>query len=229
MTIEGLLSTAGLGEFVAQDFFVVQVGLLGGGALLFVLSLILCLMAFRAAKAAKEARGEAEVFFQSAQDLAGEVRHLTAQVEKTANGERAPLSDATDGIVDAFVPEAAELDSLEPTASHDAASGVDTRVDTGAGSQHFVEQNDPSLQVVAARKPPLDQAAKDAGPDNALSFVDGDESLLREPAKDVGFVGEGIPSGEYCDEHAHDLAARDAAGEQSKPSPLSSLLRRRRF
>ena len=49
MSIEGLLSMSGLGEFVDQDFFVAQVVLLGGTLLFFILSCVFCIMAFRSA------------------------------------------------------------------------------------------------------------------------------------------------------------------------------------
>ena len=104
--VEKILSMAGLGEFVERDFFIAQVGLLGGSALLFVFSLVVCILAFRAAVAARGAQRDSELHFASSQDLATEMRQLTAQVEQSLSGERAPVGDATAGIASASIPTA---------------------------------------------------------------------------------------------------------------------------
>ncbi|MEX0643701.1 MAG: hypothetical protein WD076_00200 [Parvularculaceae bacterium] len=87
MAFEGLLSPQGLGEFLARDFFTLQVGVMVLTALAFLCTFVLCLMAFRAAGGAKRARIDAEAHYRAAQDLAVEVRHLTAQIER-ATGRR---------------------------------------------------------------------------------------------------------------------------------------------
>lgn len=74
MGFEEFLAGVGLGGLVAEDFFFAQVGLMSVTALLFLASLVMSFMAFRAASAARSARREAS-------DLAAEIRHLTAQVE----------------------------------------------------------------------------------------------------------------------------------------------------
>lgn len=81
MAFEEFLMRVGLGELVAEDFFLAQILLMSVTALLFAASLVMCVMAFRAAAAARKARSEAQAHFLSAQDLAVEMRHLTAQVE----------------------------------------------------------------------------------------------------------------------------------------------------
>jgi hypothetical protein len=98
MAFEGLLSPEGLGAFLAQDFFSLQVGVMTLTALLFFCTTVLCLLAFRAAGGAKRARREAEAQFQAAQDLAVEVRHLTAQIER-ATSRRASAPSFPSGPV----------------------------------------------------------------------------------------------------------------------------------
>ncbi len=217
MSIEGLLSMSGLGEFVDQDFFVAQVALLGGTVLFFILSCVFCIMAFRSAIAARDARGEAQAYFKSAEDLAVEVRRLTAQVEATAQNKRAPMTAPIEGAVSASVPAnlAASDDEAEP--ANDVATVQSAETDAPAEGA--------SSEAGVAVDPKAAQSVPKAG-DNTLSFVDGKESLLKAPA----FVGQGVPSTELDGALSeHDLADRDAAGETAKASPLSSLLRRRRF
>lgn len=81
MAFEEFLFRIGLGELVAEDFFLAQILLMSVTALVLVASLVLCAMAFKAATAARRARAEAEAHFLAAEDLAVEMRHLTAQVE----------------------------------------------------------------------------------------------------------------------------------------------------
>lgn len=81
MAFEELLARIGLGELVAEDFFLAQVLMMSAATILFLASLVMCVMAFRAAGAARKARSEAEAHFLSAKDIAVEMRHLTAQVE----------------------------------------------------------------------------------------------------------------------------------------------------
>jgi hypothetical protein len=56
------------------EFVLAQIGVLGAMAVAFAGSLVLCLLSFRAAAATRRA-------LKSAQDLADEMRHLTAQME----------------------------------------------------------------------------------------------------------------------------------------------------
>jgi hypothetical protein len=92
MSVEGFLSAIGLGDLLAADFFLTQIGLLTGAGLLFLCSLVACLLAFRAAGSAQRARIQAETQFRSAQSLASEIRHLTAQIELAA--KRPATADA---------------------------------------------------------------------------------------------------------------------------------------
>lgn len=91
MALHDFLASLGFEEFLTKDIFTAQVGVLAATAFFFAGSLVLCLMAFRAARAAGRSRSEAQAHFRSAQDLAVEVRRLTAQVEK-ATTRRAAAS-----------------------------------------------------------------------------------------------------------------------------------------
>lgn len=79
MSVEGFLSSLGL-----RDLFE-QIGFETATILLFISSIVICMMAFQAAGAARKARNEAKAHLRSAQDLADEMRHLTAQVEKATH------------------------------------------------------------------------------------------------------------------------------------------------
>lgn len=83
MGFEAAISALGLGGLIADEVFLAQIGLMAVSSILFLSSIIVCAMAFRAAGAARRARREAL-------DLAVEVRHLTAQVEKAAHRGGAP-------------------------------------------------------------------------------------------------------------------------------------------
>ncbi len=80
MSLESLLAAIGV-DLAAFDFLLTQIGVLTGTGLLFLLSLVACMMAFRAAGSARRSRLDAEAHFRSAQTLATEIRHLTAQME----------------------------------------------------------------------------------------------------------------------------------------------------
>lgn len=84
MTLDRLLALAGLGEIVAEDLLFVQIAVLGATALLFLASLVLSALAFRAAGTARKARVEAAADAVVARDLAVEIRRLTAQTELAA-------------------------------------------------------------------------------------------------------------------------------------------------
>ena len=82
MNFEQVLASFGLGGLVADAFFVTQIGVLALTGILFAASLALCIMAMRAAFTAKRARNEAQMTVASMQDMAVEMRQLTAQVER---------------------------------------------------------------------------------------------------------------------------------------------------
>lgn len=72
------------------DFFLTQIGVLGATLFAFAGSVVLCLLSFRAAAATQRA-------LRTAQDLADEMRHLTAQMEGAArrpHRAEAELKDA---------------------------------------------------------------------------------------------------------------------------------------
>ncbi|MGE0408505.1 MAG: hypothetical protein AB7P23_04485 [Amphiplicatus sp.] len=91
MDLQGFLSALGLGDLVAKDFFALQLGAMTLTFLLFLGSLALCVLAFRAAGGASRARRGAETQQRAAQDLAVEIRHLAAQIERSKN-RRAAVS-----------------------------------------------------------------------------------------------------------------------------------------
>ena len=82
MPLEGFVSALGLGEMLAGDLFMTQIGVLAATAFLFLGSLALSVLSFRSAAASRRALGHAH-------DLASEMRQLTAQIELSA---RAPSS-----------------------------------------------------------------------------------------------------------------------------------------
>lgn len=89
MPFEELFSALGLGELLASDLFMTQVGVLAATALLFLSSLVVTVMSFRSAAASRQA-------LLSARELAIEVRHLTAQVEKSARRPSAASEETSD-------------------------------------------------------------------------------------------------------------------------------------
>lgn len=88
MSVEGLFASLGLGELLTGDLFLTQMGVLGATAVLFLSSLALSVMSFRSASATQRA-------LRSAEDLAAEMRHLTAQVEYSSR-RHAPAQDHGD-------------------------------------------------------------------------------------------------------------------------------------
>ncbi len=103
MAFEEFLARIGLGQLAADDLFLGQLLLIGVTALLFAASLVMCVLAFRAATAARMARRDAEAHFLAAKDLAVEMRHLTAQVELATKRPAAkPVRiDAVEPLVEA--------------------------------------------------------------------------------------------------------------------------------
>ncbi|MEL6365317.1 MAG: hypothetical protein AAFR11_10815 [Pseudomonadota bacterium] len=94
--MDGIFSGEGLfgfGGVVAESFFWGHVAIAGASAMMFIASFGFCAAAFRAVQDAKSARADAEAHKRSAQDLAVEVRHLTAQVERA-------LARAEGGVAD---------------------------------------------------------------------------------------------------------------------------------
>lgn len=84
MSLDQVLASTGFGWLVADEFFVTQIGVLTLTGILFAASLALCIMAMRAAFTAKRARNEAQLTVASMQDMAVEMRQLTAQVERAS-------------------------------------------------------------------------------------------------------------------------------------------------
>jgi len=74
MRLDELIARVGRGEMIADDVFYFQIGLLTLVVLFFLASLVLCVMSVRAAGGARSA-------LKRADELAAEMRHLTAQVE----------------------------------------------------------------------------------------------------------------------------------------------------
>lgn len=87
MGYERMLAGWGLGGFATQ------IMILAITLLLFFAAISLCVLAFRAVGAARRLRQEVDAQFRSVQDLAVEVRHLTAQVEN-AVARRASVPEA---------------------------------------------------------------------------------------------------------------------------------------
>jgi biopolymer transport protein ExbB/TolQ len=122
MSFEGLWSFLGLGDLLGEDVFAIQMSVLTVTVLLFICSFIVCLMAFRAAGAARRARSEAEAHFRSAQDLAVEVRHLTAQVEKATHRRSAAAAASSPIRVGASeTPDEAEIEIISAPAEDPSA------------------------------------------------------------------------------------------------------------
>lgn len=110
MSFEAAISALGLGELFVDQAFLAEVVMLAVTTLLFLCSIIVCAMAFRAAGSAHRARREAL-------DLAVEVRHLTAQVEKATTRRRSePAPEATGDY--SGTEETAPQDDDEATAAH---------------------------------------------------------------------------------------------------------------
>ncbi|MEQ8936778.1 MAG: hypothetical protein RIE56_13395 [Amphiplicatus sp.] len=122
MAFEEFLMRVGLGELVAEDFFLAQILLMSLTALLFAASLVMCVMAFKAATAARRARSEAEAHFLSAKDLAVEMRHLTAQVELAT--KRPAAKPVRIEIVEPLVDAAANEDQASTPAEDDSERGA---------------------------------------------------------------------------------------------------------
>jgi biopolymer transport protein ExbB/TolQ len=103
MELESALAALGLGELVAEEAFVAQIGLMAVSTILFLCSIVVCGMAFRAAGAARRARREAL-------DLAVEVRHLTAQVENATARRRGEPAETAGEFADEAADESASPD-----------------------------------------------------------------------------------------------------------------------
>ncbi len=237
MTLESLLSSTGLGELVDQDFFVAQVMLLAGSLVAFVFSFGLCVIAFRAAATARNARRDAEQFHQSAENLAAEVRSLTAQLERRLAGESARRADAPEARAAGCAPATLRLDAAEPSGESDCD---ETTRATGMGGASACGETEAARDTAGplllgeereagdrradghARNRQAVEADRDSARANALSFVDGDEDVLNEPAdlSTTGFVGA---------PRSGPVLREGQAGARPRPSAaLGSLLRRRR-
>ena len=123
MDMDQVLASFGLGELVADEFFVTQVGVLTVTGVLFVASLSLCIMAMRAAASAKRARDDVEMTAAGMQDIAGEMRQLTAQVERASYAQNqvdAEAADTDKTDVDEASLQNAGVEDVTPDADDDA-------------------------------------------------------------------------------------------------------------
>ncbi len=84
MGYEQVLAGLRLSEFSTREIFIGQVGISFLTLLMFFAAIALCVQAFRAIGAAKEVQADVDGKLRSIQELASEVRHLTAQVEKAS-------------------------------------------------------------------------------------------------------------------------------------------------
>ncbi|MEM9705513.1 MAG: hypothetical protein AAF850_05490 [Pseudomonadota bacterium] len=92
----------------AQAYFVTQIALLGAACLVLFCALAVCALAFKAAGAARLSRDNAAADLSRAEDLAIEMRRLTAQVEKTMSTGRSSVLSA-EGAAAAVAPASFEL------------------------------------------------------------------------------------------------------------------------
>lgn len=113
MNWESALAALGLGELLADEAFTAQIGLMAVSTILFLCSIVVCGMAFRAAGTARRARREAL-------ELAVEVRHLTAQVEKAAARRRSEPAETAGEFAEGSANEAASPDPALEEAKHAA-------------------------------------------------------------------------------------------------------------
>lgn len=114
--MKAFLVSLGLEQFLGDELLLLQAVVLGLTAFFFLCSLVLSVMAMRTASSARKAR-------LSANDLALEVRHLTAQIEKSR--ERKAYREVSDS--DDYNPEAdyyAEDD--QDYAANDEAESIHT-------------------------------------------------------------------------------------------------------
>ena len=122
MNVEEVLASFGLGGLVADEFFFTQIGVLTLTGILFAMSLALCIMAMRAAFSAKRAQNEAQMSVSSMQDMAVEMRQLTAQVERAAYAQN--HDDRDDEEADAADEISADADTEErDPSSEDNSAG----------------------------------------------------------------------------------------------------------
>lgn len=76
------------------EFFLTQIGVLGATLIAFAGSVVLCLQSFRAAASTQRA-------LKASQDLADEMRHLTAQMESAARRPHRADAEYQSGAADA--------------------------------------------------------------------------------------------------------------------------------
>lgn len=118
----------GLPYLMEGDVLGMQIAVLAASALLFAASIVVAIMAFRAAGAASKSRLLAEGHHRAVQDLSVELRRLSAQVERVANKRYAAPEEASpveagvrigaaDGAEEAEVSVIAAPDA--PPATHD--------------------------------------------------------------------------------------------------------------
>ena len=82
MSFDQLLASLGLGNLMADQSFIAQMSMTSLTAVLFLASLVLCLLAFRAAGAARRAKTDAAAALKTVHETALEVRQMTAEAER---------------------------------------------------------------------------------------------------------------------------------------------------
>ena len=233
MWFEEFLSTIGLADFLAEDYFLAQVGLLAATVVFFVITLALAVMSFRAANVAVRARKEAQTFLANANDLATEMRHLTAQVETTTRQGGVAAEWKGDALAKATAPQNAiefvdalghqDVPSPEGEALTEAltngagASTHQARQEGQSGQSNWDGEHQPLKNARDGFDAPVDENAVKSEP--TLEFAD-------QPASSQQ---DGLEIPEVDQSVSLDYASRDANNEPSRQrTSLSSLLRRRR-
>ena len=147
MSLQDMLSALGFGGLTASEFVsIAELAMLFGSGILFLSTFVLCMMAFRATGAAQQARKAAETHFRSAQDLAVEVRHLTAQVEKSTARRTAEASVPASPVRVGALETTGEAD-VEIIADHAGEEGATLgEVETVAAAPEATAPSDPRLE-----------------------------------------------------------------------------------
>ncbi|MBI1365941.1 MAG: hypothetical protein GC153_08290 [Alphaproteobacteria bacterium] len=151
MGLHEVLSSLGLAGILSSEMApVIAIGVALGAGVLFVCAFVLCMFAFRATHAAQEARKMAEQHFRAAQDLAVEVRHLTAQVEKATARATAAAGQAAPIRIGAS--ETTEEAKIEIVADHAGEAGLEAPPDDHDES-HSGHENEKPKPHASAEKP----------------------------------------------------------------------------
>ena len=94
MSFDQFIAAFGLGDLVVEDFFLVQIGVLSGTALLLLVALIFVFLTFKAARGAKRAESEAQQHFATVQNLVAEMRDLHQKSERQIEDFQLAAQDA---------------------------------------------------------------------------------------------------------------------------------------